>query len=161
MSSNRLNGRSSSTEFPAIQLLLGIGALSSIGGFSLSAQWQDPAFALYGPLVFVYALAAHLLFPNLCILLGSPNACLSFKKLPQHVQCHLQRKSVRFPAPPLIDSILRKLFIRCYEICSSLYEPRRFTSTERLVLTFEYCFKRLLDIFSAQVLRRPPPRHQA
>jgi len=161
MSLNHLKRYPSTAEFPAAQMLLIIGALSSIGGLTLSAQWQDPAFALYAPLVFAYTLAAHLLFPNLCLLLGSPNACLSFQKLPQHIQCHLQRKAVRLPAPPLIDGILRKLFIRCHEICGSLYEPRRYTSTKRLVLTFEYCFKRLLDIFSAQVLRRPPPRHQA
>lgn len=161
MFSNRLNNQSSAAEFPAAQLLLIIGALSSLGGLSLSAQWQDPAFALYGPLVFAYTLGAHLLCPNICLLLGSPSACLSFQKLPQHIQCHLQRKAVRLPGPPLIDGILRKLFIRCYEICSPLHEPRRYTSTKRFVLTFEYCFKRLLDLFSAQVLRRPPPRHQA
>lgn len=161
MITSRLNSQSSTAEFPSAQLLLIIGALSTIGGLSLSASWQDPAFALYGPFVFLFTLAAHILFPSLCLLLGSPNACLSFEKLPKHVQSHLPRKPVRFTAPPLIDGILRKLFFRCYEICRSLYDPRRFTSTKRLVLTFENCFKRLLEIFSAQALRRPPPHRQA
>lgn len=161
MSLTPLNRPTSTAEFPAAQLLLIIGALSCIGGLSLSALWQAPIFALYGPFAFLITLVAQILFPSLSVLLGSPNACLSFQKLPKHVQYHLPRKPVRLTAHPLSDGILRKLFIRCYEICRSIYELRQFTSTKGLVLTSEYCFKGLLDIFSAQVLRRPPPHHQA
>jgi len=161
MSLNHLKRHSSTAEFPAAQMLLTIGALSSIGGLSLSALWQDPTFALYGPFAFMFTLAAHIFFPSLSVLLGSPNACLSFKKIPKHVHSHLPRKPFRFTAPPLIDGILRKLFSRCYEICGSFYKPPHFTSRKRFVLTSEHCFARLLDLFSAQVLRRPPPHRQA
>lgn len=161
MTLSRLNRQSAPAEFLAAQVLTVIGIFAIAGGLSLSASWQDPAFALYGPFVFLFTLAAHILFPSLCLLLGSPNACLSFEKIPKHVQSHLPRKPVRFTAPPLLDGILRKLFSRCYEICGSLYKPPHFTSRKRFVLTSEHCFARLLDLFSAQVLRRPPPHHQA
>jgi hypothetical protein len=155
------NAQSSCDEFRPAQSVALIALLSFIGGLVLSHAWQDPAFGLSGPFIFFAVLTLHLLLPKLSMFLGSPNACLSFRKLPKHVQSHLPRKPICFTAPPLIDCVVRKLFIRCYKICCPIYAPRSFTSTKRLVLTFENCFKRLLEIFSAQVLRRPPPRQQA
>lgn len=161
MSSVEHNEQLKRDEFRAAQSLTLIAVLSFAGGLALSHAWQDPAFGLRGTFTFFAVLAVHILFPKLSLLLGSRDAYLSFQKLPQHAQSQLQRKLAPFPAPPLIEGILRKLFSRCYEICGSLYEPPRFTSTKRYVCSLEHCFKQLIDVFSAQVLRRPPPRRQA